>query len=207
MSRYDLLAALGDVDEASVKEAKEIRKKSKAVWAAIGSLAACLILALMIPFTMDLLERVSEPVPEASGHDVIFHLGMPITSDKGTITLTRHDAAKHTVTFVFDLADDFRYGFCFDGFDSDTNTAYSVIPPYDSSNLQLSTKEAVRRFDGLSYTVNGEHTESLPFAAGSYEITVDYSGMFEYCDTVSTKMRVIGFGRFSFDDGMDEVRK
>ncbi len=53
MSRYDLLKAIGNVDEESVREAKEEKKKlNKAIWATVGSIAACLV--LIIPIAMNM---------------------------------------------------------------------------------------------------------------------------------------------------------
>lgn len=72
MSRYDLLAALGDVDEESVGKAKEKKRSKRAVRIA---LAACILLALMIPVAMGVAHlfdgRMSEGNASPTGPSVL----------------------------------------------------------------------------------------------------------------------------------------
>lgn len=45
----DILDAIGNVDDECVKKAREKKKNHKAFWITLGSAAACLIIALIIP--------------------------------------------------------------------------------------------------------------------------------------------------------------
>ena len=49
MKTDDLLDAIGDVDDVCVKRAKEQKKTHRALWAAMGTLAACICIAMMLP--------------------------------------------------------------------------------------------------------------------------------------------------------------
>lgn len=49
MRADDILDAIGHVDEVYVRRAKEKRRYRKAVWITAGSLAACLLLAVLLP--------------------------------------------------------------------------------------------------------------------------------------------------------------
>ena len=49
MKRDDILDAIGNVDDACVKRAKEKKKSHKKVWITLGSLAACLLVVFMLP--------------------------------------------------------------------------------------------------------------------------------------------------------------
>ena len=49
MKREDILDAIGNVDDACIKRAKEKKKSHRKLWIAIGSLAACLLVVFMLP--------------------------------------------------------------------------------------------------------------------------------------------------------------
>ena len=49
MKPDDILDAIGNIDEACVKKAKEKKKSHKALWIAVSSFAACLVIALILP--------------------------------------------------------------------------------------------------------------------------------------------------------------
>ncbi len=204
MSRYDLLEAIGNVDEACVMTAREGYKPRRAVWITVASLAACLMLTFIIPISMNILF----PASSSDGQDVIYGLGESATSGMGTVTFTESDTEKHTVSFVFEKVNDGHYGLCFTGYDNDEGEIYNAITWCDTSNIQPCPDDATVKCGGFSYTVNGETADALPFSAGRYEVTVDYSGMYEYCDKVSTRIFVVGFGAFDFGScNIQEVTK
>lgn len=58
MNRFDLLDALGEIDEESVMEARETgnaRKTNISLWSKVGVIAACLALVLSIPIAMNMI--------------------------------------------------------------------------------------------------------------------------------------------------------
>lgn len=66
MKSDDILDAIGNVDEACVKKAKEKKKTNKAIWITVGSLAACIIAVFMLPNIMNIIGYNSPE--EASGN-------------------------------------------------------------------------------------------------------------------------------------------
>ena len=49
MTEHDILDAIGDIDPAYLEEAKNKSAMTKRKWIGLGSLAACLLVFLMIP--------------------------------------------------------------------------------------------------------------------------------------------------------------
>lgn len=49
MKLDDLLDAIGEVDDVWVKRAKEKKKTHRALWAVVGTLAACICIVMMLP--------------------------------------------------------------------------------------------------------------------------------------------------------------
>ncbi len=69
MKSYDLLEAIGNVDDACVKKAKEKKKVSKKKWVAIASLAACLALTVIcIPTLVHILNPSQAPGGSSDGN-------------------------------------------------------------------------------------------------------------------------------------------
>ncbi len=54
MKKYDLLDAIGNVDDELVKDAKQKKKSNKKMWATLSSVAACLVLVMVIPIALNL---------------------------------------------------------------------------------------------------------------------------------------------------------
>ncbi len=65
MKPYDILDAIGNVDEICVVKAKEKRKKKtyKRLWIAAGSFAACLALFISIPFIFMSMSKMGKDAP------------------------------------------------------------------------------------------------------------------------------------------------
>ncbi len=205
MKSYDLLEAIGNVDDECIIKARENSKDGKRIWVTLGSIAACIALILTIyPFINPSKSGGNDHSPPTEGSlqqpDKMYHLNTPVTSERGTITMTEYNLKDKTVTFVFDKVTDDHYGFAFDGYDTENGIFYNVLTEYDYISLHPYPENAIIRYDGLLYTLNGVRVEELPFAPGNYEIVVDFGGMFEYCDKVSTRILVIGFGYFILGD-------
>ncbi len=218
MNSYDILDALGCVDDVYIARAREIKSR-KGIRNAFISAAACFLILIFIPIAVNFFtseEKHSSPHPPnknetsggasnnqdnlgnyASKPDIIYNLGSAVTTERGTIKLTEHDAAKKTVSFVFDKKNYMAFGFNFIGYNSENKIYYNVIT--ESESFKPYPENAVVYNDKLIYTVNGKITNELPQEPGIYEITVDYSRMYEFCNDVSSDFLVVGFGMFTFD--------
>lgn len=67
MKSSDILDAIGKVDDASVRKAKEKKKSSKKIWITVGSLAACMVLIFMAPFIYIAFQGANSAAPEGAG--------------------------------------------------------------------------------------------------------------------------------------------
>ena len=65
MRSDDILDAIGELDEALVREAKEIRRSHKTLWVTLTSLAACLLILFMYPIIFISMKGASSADPIA----------------------------------------------------------------------------------------------------------------------------------------------
>lgn len=63
----DILDAIGEVDEALVRGAKEVRGSHKTLWVTLGSLAACLLILFMYPIVFISMKGASSADPGSDG--------------------------------------------------------------------------------------------------------------------------------------------
>ena len=54
----------------------------------------------------------------------------------------------------------------------------------------------------LNISVNGEKVDILPTAPGTYEITIDYSELYEFLDHVEPAVEAYSFGSFVISDDL-----
>ena len=66
MNSMDILDAIGAVDDVLLKKAKEKQKSHKAVWTAIGSLAACFLLLVTLPMAFIVFRGADSMAPECA---------------------------------------------------------------------------------------------------------------------------------------------
>ena len=64
VNSMDILDAIGAVDDILIKRAKEKQKPHKAVWTAVGSIAACFLLILILPVALHLRSGGSDGATE-----------------------------------------------------------------------------------------------------------------------------------------------
>lgn len=65
---YDILEAIGNVDDECVKRAKESKTSNKAMWISIAALAACLVLVFGVPAIRNFF-LAGEKAPNESNRD------------------------------------------------------------------------------------------------------------------------------------------
>ena len=69
MRSDDILDAIGEVDEALVRKAREIKKSHKAVWLTLSSIAACFLLAFMLSIVFISMKGASSADPSAPSQE------------------------------------------------------------------------------------------------------------------------------------------
>ncbi len=73
MKKYDLLDAIGNVNDELVKDAKQKKKSNKKMWATLGSIAACLVLVIAIPVALNFFNLGGgDNGGEVDIHNVVF---------------------------------------------------------------------------------------------------------------------------------------
>ncbi len=174
-------------------------KKDKIFKITLSVIIAILVFSAFLPFIIDAFKSLIPEEKIGPPGDKIYGIGVPVTSDRGTITLTEHKKEDKTVIFTFDKINDQYYGIRFKGYNSADDVFYNIYSPHEYTGLVPYPSEASVVFGGLAFTVNGEEREELPFAIGKYEIAVDYSEIYDFCDEVSSEILIIGFGMFNIE--------
>ena len=101
MNSMDILDAIGAVDDVLLKKAKEKQKSHKAVWTAIGSLAACFLLLVTLPMAFIVFRGADSMAPEcadqangeAMGSDYVY-VRIDVASSKDAWSFVSYDSLK-----------------------------------------------------------------------------------------------------------------
>ena len=101
MNSMDILDAIGAVDDILLKKAKEKQKSHKAVWTAIGSLAACFLLLVTLPMAFIVFRGADSMAPEcadqangeAMGSDYVY-VRIDVASSKDEWSFVSYDSLK-----------------------------------------------------------------------------------------------------------------
>ena len=99
MNSMDILDAIGAVDDILLKKAKERTKSYKTVWTTVGSLAACFLLLVVLPFAFNVLRTTSDSAMEslkdadANGVDYIY-VRIDVASSKDEWSFVSYDSLK-----------------------------------------------------------------------------------------------------------------
>lgn len=101
MNSMDILDAIGAVDDVLLKKAKEKQKSHKAVWTAIGSLAACFLLLVTLPIAFIVYRGADSLAPEcadqangeAMGSDYVY-VRIDVASSKDEWSFVSYDSLK-----------------------------------------------------------------------------------------------------------------
>ena len=214
MKKEQLYEALGEINEDYINDAHQTaKKKSHPVWMKWGSMVACLCLII----TASIMIFPSVLNTKVENADIISIQGTTVESSMGKIVLTDSNLKDSTCTFTLTKNNDKPIYFCFRGFtvlnthiDEDGTQRkevqqYHVITPYDNYN-EAATNHIVID-NKLSITVNGETVDVIPTAQGTYEITIDYSALYEFLDYVEPAVNVYSFGSFVIDSDLNNTEK
>ena len=101
MNSMDILDAIGAVDDILIKKAKEKQKSHKAVWTAIGSLAACFLLLVTLPMAFIVFRGAGSMAPEcadqangeAMGSDYVY-VRIDVASSRDEWSFVSYDSLK-----------------------------------------------------------------------------------------------------------------
>ncbi len=209
-----LMESFGHVDDDvmekyfKIQEALKMKKAAKTKshwlkWSAAVAACFCVILsiAIIVPSFLN-SNNIETP-------DVEYHLGNNATTKYGTITLTESNRADGNCRFVFEKTTDDLLGFAIRGYIEDERYVdengvekvkpiqYHIITPYSDYEkiIEVASNHIVLD-NQLKLLVNGQEVSEFPSAPGTYEITVDYSALYELLDYVEPAITVFGFGDF-----------
>lgn len=110
MNSMDILDAIGAVDDVLLKKAKEKQKSHKAVWTAIGSLAACFLLLVTLPMAFIVFRGADSMAPEcedqangeAMGSDYVY-VRIDVASSKDEWSFVSYDSLKAIHEAIVDV--------------------------------------------------------------------------------------------------------
>ena len=110
MNNFDILEAIGNVDDVLIKRAKENQRSQKALWVTLGSIAACFMLVFILPFVMIALKGANSAAPEnesrcdsMNAHHDYSYVVIEVTSCDGSRKFVDYDSLKaihETVTEI-----------------------------------------------------------------------------------------------------------
>jgi hypothetical protein len=142
--------------------------------------------------------------------DKITLQGVTVNSSIGQLTLTESNIENNQCTFTLIKENNKPIYICFRGFSiletyTDENGVehkkvqqYHIITPYD--NYEKAAENHIVLDNKLSISVNGKKADKLPTAPGTYEITIDYSELYEFLDHVEPAVEAYSFGSFVISD-------
>lgn len=175
------------------------------IWIKSVSLAACL--CLIVIASVIIIQKIWNNQVENA--DKITSQGVAVNSSVGSLTLIDNNSAESKCTFTLTKENDKAIYFCFRGFSvlntyTDENgierkevQQYHIITPYNGYDKAAENHIVID--DKLIITVNSETVDSIPTAQGTYEITIDYSVLYEFLDYVEPTVEVYSFGSFAIE--------
>ena len=110
MNSMDILDAIGAVDDVLLKKAKEKPKTHKAVWATVGSLAACFLLLVTLPMAFivfrttndSAMESLNKSEADAMGSDYVY-VRIDVASSKDEWSFVSYDSLKAIHEAIVDV--------------------------------------------------------------------------------------------------------
>ena len=209
MTNKEFYREFGNIDPNMIEAAapaEKVQKKKRNTWVKWASMAACLCLIITVS-VMIIPSFLNNQIENA---DKITLQGVSVDSSVGNLTLTSYNSAESKCTFTLVKENDKAIYFCFRGF-SVLNTytdehgvehkevqQYHIITKYDG--YDKAAENHIIKDDKLIITVNGEKVDTLPTAPGTYEITIDYSELYEFLDFVEPVVEAYSFGSFVISD-------
>ena len=213
MTQEKLIDAITDLDSDILNRYFDMKadlaakkKPKKRTWVKWASLAACFCL-IIVATIMVVPNMLNNPNENA---DKITLQGVTVNSSIGQLTLTESNIENNQCTFTLIKENNKPIYICFRGFSiletyTDENGVehkkvqqYHIVTPYD--NYEKAAENHIIKDDKLIITVNGEKVDTLPTAPGTYEITIDYSELYEFLDFVEPVVEAYSFGSFVISD-------
>ena len=213
MTQEKLIDAITDLDSDILNRYFDMKadlaakkKPKKRTWVKWASLAACFCL-IIVATIMVVPNMLNNPNENA---DKITLQGVTVNSSIGQLTLTESNIENNQCTFTLIKENNKPIYICFRGFSiletyNDENGVehkkvqqYHIVTPYD--NYEKAAENHIIKDDKLIITVNGEKVDTLPTAPGTYEITIDYSELYEFLDFVEPVVEAYSFGSFVISD-------
>lgn len=186
-----------------LKKKNELRnkRKSKIKIFKLSAIAACFCFVIIAGFIL-------MPYINHNSDQFVYHkyLGDTQKSDIAEITFNSLDRENHICYFTLIKKDNTPFYFEFGGYTYDEwidvqgnkcwkHQAYDIITPYKKYKPEYGHK--VLEID-LIITVNGNVVDSIPREPGKYEISIDFSEMYNVLDGVYERVRVSHFEEFIF---------
>ena len=213
MKKEKISEAMGNISSRHIKEAAEFTMeekphKSKTSWVKWASVAACFCL-IIVASIMVIPNILNDPNENA---DKITLQGVTVNSSIGQLTLTESNIENNQCTFTLIKENNKPIYICFRGFSiletyNDENGVehkkvqqYHIVTPYD--NYEKAAENHIVLDNKLNISVNGEKVDILPTAPGTYEITIDYSELYEFLDHVEPAVEAYSFGSFVISDDL-----
>lgn len=208
MKSHELLDAIGEAQDMYVLDAKASKKKHTSAWAKWVAVAACLCVLIVGG-------SVIAPLLNGGGHwngekpQKVYLVGAVLQTGNGTLTYHTDNFDEHNLAFTISLNRDIGYSCAvFNGYNileewTDENGVlhqetemFKVITP--CGDYETSMDYTVID-DILKITVNGQEVNTLPHTAGTYEVIIDYSEMYQHMDEVNTSVELWPFGEIIID--------
>ena len=198
-----------DLVENHIEQKERLRQKkqkTKRTGFRIGAIAACFCL-IIVATIMVVPNMLNNPNENA---DKITRQGVTVNSSIGQLTLTESNIENNQCTFTLIKENNKPIYICFRGFSiletyNDENGVehkkvqqYHIVTPYD--NYEKAAENHIVLDNKLNINVNGEKVDILPTAPGTYEITIDYSELYEFLDHVEPAVEAYSFGSFVISD-------
>ena len=215
MTQEKLIDAITDLDsdilnryfdmKADLAAKKKPKKRTWVKWASVAA-CFCLIIVASIMVIPNILNDLNENA------DKITLQGVTVNSSIGQLTLTESNIENNQCTFTLIKENNKPFYICFRGFSIletyiDENGVehkkvqqYHIITPYD--NYEKAAENHIVLDNKLNINVNGEKVDILPTAPGTYEITIDYSELYEFLDHVEPAVEAYSFGSFVISDDL-----
>ncbi len=203
-----LMEAIDYVDDSylakyfNIKEkiAQNKRKKTTKVWIKYA-IAACLCFCVICVaiYTPHIIELITE------GQMKVYYQGNVAENKYGSLILVENDSSRNTCSFTLRKTDDTPLYIKFSGYvvkeewtdeqgiNRQKVQQVDIITPFDDYTPE-NGREVVDV--NLLIYVNGNKVDELPTDAGEYEISIDYSGLYDVLDHVDPAIEVRKFGIF-----------
>ncbi len=101
MNSMDILDAIGAIDDILIKRAKEKQKSHHAIWTAVGTLAACFMLIIMLPMALNVFRGASDSANQsadkAEAEEMYFdyvYVRIDVASSTGEWSFVEFDSLK-----------------------------------------------------------------------------------------------------------------